>query len=169
MIEVVFFAFAALALGSAINILVQKHVLYSALSLIVMLASIAGLFVLLGAEMLATVQILVYAGAIMVLFVFVIMLLNVTSESEGRDRLGWVKFIGIPASLFLLSLISSAIWRGPLPAPATVSMVGTPSAIGESLFTEYLLPFEATSVLILIAIVGALVLARKGGPGGRTD
>ena len=161
MIEVVFFLFAACALGSAINIIVQRHVLYSALSLIVMLASVAGLFVLLNAEMLAVLQILVYAGAIMVLFVFVIMLLNVTTEERSPDPLRWLKFAGIPAGLFLLSMVSSAIWRE---RPETVTagpIVGSPEAIGSSLFTDFVLPFEATSVLILIGIVGALVLAKR--------
>ena len=161
MIEVIFFLFAAFALGSAINILVQRHVLYSALSLIVMLASIAGLFVLLRAEMLAVVQILVYTGAIMVLFVFVIMLLNVATEEQSPDPLRWLKFIGIPAGLFLLAMVSSVIWRNPDDLALTGAMQGTPDEIGMSLFTDFVLPFEATSVLILIAIVGALVLAKK--------
>lgn len=159
--DVVFLLFAAFALGSAINVLVQRHVLYSALSLIVMLASIAGLFVLLGAEMLAAVQILVYTGAIMVLFVFVIMLLNVTTEGDSRDPFGWLKFIGIPAGLFLLSLVSSVVWRRTPGGETAGNLTGSPRAIGSSLFTSYALPFEATSVLILIAIVGAIVLAKR--------
>ena len=161
MIEVIFFAFGACALGSAINILVQRQVLYSALSLIVMLASIAGLFVLLNAEMLAVVQILVYTGAIMVVFIFVIMLLNVPAEDAAADPLRWLNFIGIPAGLFLLALVSSAIWRSPSRMVATGAIQGSPEAIGRSLFTDYVLPFEATSVLILIAIVGSLVLAKR--------
>ena len=161
MTEIAFFLFGAIALGSAINILVQKHVLYSALSMIVMLGSIAGLFVLLHAEMLAVVQILVYAGAIMVLFVFVIMLLNVGREGESPDPMRWLKFVGIPAGLFLLSLLSSSVWHADSGPQTASSFVGSPEAIGSSLFTDYLLPFEATSVLILIAIVGALVLAKR--------
>ena len=161
MTEIIFFIFGAFALGSAINILVQKQVLYSALSLIVMLASIAGLFVLLGAEMLAAVQILVYTGAIMVLFVFVIMLLNVPSEGDSPDPLRWLKFIGIPTGLLLLALVSSAIWGRSGGGGVSGAIRGSPEAIGRSLFTEYVLPFEATSVLILIAIVGSLVLAKR--------
>lgn len=161
-VQTLFFVFAALALGAAINVVVQKHVLYSALSLIVMLAAVSGLFVLLQAPTLAVIQIVVYAGAIMVLFVFVIMLLNVSSaEEEAPDPLRWPKFVGIPAGLFLLAMLTSSIWRveasGLGPAPDT----GSPAAIGRSLFTDYLLPFEATSILILIAIVGALVLAKR--------
>lgn len=161
MTQTVFFLFAAFALGSAINVLTQKHVLYSALSLIVLLASTAGLFVLLGAEMLAAVQVLVYAGAIMVLFIFVIMLLNVSAEEDSSDPFGWLKFIGIPAGLFLLSLLSSAVWQIAGGGMATVEGTGSPGAIGSVLFTDYVLPFEATSVLILIAIIGALVLAKR--------
>ena len=162
MIEALFFLFAAVALGAAINVLIQQHVLYSALSLIVMLAAVSGLFVLLEADLLAVIQIIVYTGAIMVLFVFVIMLLNVTTEEEqGVDRLRWPKFVGIPAGLFLLAMISSAVWRFRPAIEDAPSTVGTPAAIGASLFTDYLLPFEATSVLILIAIIGALVLAKR--------
>ena len=163
MIETLFFLFAALALGSAINVLVQKHVLYSALSLIVMLASVSMLFVLLRADFLAVIQILVYTGAIMVLFIFVIMLLNVASdEPERADPLKWLKFVGIPAGLFLLAMVSSVIWQLPgavVGDPA--STLGSPSSVGMSMFTDYLLPFEATSLLILIAIIGAVVLAKR--------
>ena len=163
MIETLFFLFAALALGSAINVLVQKHVLYSALSLIVMLASVSMLFGLLRADFLAVIQILVYTGAIMVLFIFVIMLLNVASdERERADPLKWLKFVGIPAGLFLLAMVSSVIWQLPgdvVGDPA--STLGSPSSVGMSMFTDYLLPFEATSLLILIAIIGAVVLAKR--------
>lgn len=162
MIEVLFFLFAAMALGSAINVLVQKHVLYSALSLIMMLASVAGLYVLPRADFLAVIQILVYTGAIMVLFVFVIMLLNVTSgEEAAEDPMKWLKFIGIPAGLFLLAMISSVVWQTGVEGVDTAGLIGTPEAIGTSMFTDYLLPFEATSLLILIAIIGAVVLAKR--------
>ncbi len=162
MIETLFFLFAALALGSAINVLVQKHVLYSALSLIVMLASVSMLFVLLRADFLAVIQILVYTGAVMVLFIFVIMLLNVAAdEEEGADPLKWLKFVGIPAGLFLLAMVSSVIWQIPLDVGDTNSTLGSPSSVGMSMFTDYLLPFEATSLLILIAIIGAVVLAKR--------
>src|SRR5207237_5095640 len=102
MIQVLFFFFAALAVGAAINVLVQKHVLYSALSLIVMLTAVSVLFILLRADFLAVIQVIVYAGAIMVLFTFVIMLLNLPEDEDGPDRLRWLKFIGIPLGLFLL-------------------------------------------------------------------
>src|SRR5207247_3445631 len=91
MIQILFFFFAALTVGAAINVLVQRHVLYSALSLILMLTAMSVLFILLGADFLAVIQIIVYAGAIMVLFVFVIMLLNLPVDEVGADRLRWTQ------------------------------------------------------------------------------
>jgi NADH-quinone oxidoreductase subunit J len=160
MIQVLFFFFAALAVGAAINVLVQKHVLYSALSLIVMLTAMSVLFILLRADFLAVIQVIVYAGAIMVLFTFVIMLLNLPADEDGPDRLRWLKFIGIPLGLFLLFLIVATV-SNVKPVRTTASMVGSPQAIGRSLFSDYLLPFEVTSLLILIALVGAVVFAKK--------
>src|SRR5262245_48967531 len=110
MIEVLFFFFAALAVGAAVNVLAQKHVLYSSLSLIVMLTAMSALFVLLRADFLAVINVIVYAGAIMVLFVFVIMLLNLPQDEDGPDRLRWLKFIGIPMGLFLLFMVIASFW-----------------------------------------------------------
>jgi NADH-quinone oxidoreductase subunit J len=160
MIQILFFFFAAAAVGAAINVLVQKHVLYSALSLIVMLTAVSVLFILLRADFLAVIQVIVYAGAIMVLFTFVIMLLNLPADEDGADRLRWLKFIGIPLGLFLLFLIIATLWNVE-PVRTTAQMVGSPQAIGRSLFSDYLLPFEVTSLLILIALIGAVVFAKK--------
>ena len=160
MIQILFFFFAAVAVGAAINVLVQKHVLYSALSLILMLTAMSVLFILLRADFLAVIQVIVYAGAIMVLFVFVIMLLNLPHDEDGADRLRWLKFIGIPLGLFFLFLVGATVWNVE-PASAQARLVGSPQAIGQSLFTDYLLPFEATSLLILIALIGAVVFAKK--------
>jgi NADH-quinone oxidoreductase subunit J len=161
MIQLLFFFFAAVAVGAAINVLLQKHVLYSALSLILMLTAMSVLFVLLRADFLAVINVIVYAGAIMVLFTFVIMLLNLPADEEGADRLRWLKFIGIPLGLFFLFLVAGTIWNvEPLPAAAGI-LVGSPEAIGRSLFSDYVLPFEVTSLLILIALVGAVVFAKK--------
>lgn len=161
MIQILFFFFAALAVGAAINVLVQKHVLYSAMSLILMLTAVSVLFILLRADFLAVIQVIVYAGAIMVLFVFVIMLLNLPHDEDGADRLRWLKFIGIPLGLFFLSLVVATLWNVEAGPAADTRLVGSPQAIGERLFTEYLLPFEATSLLILIALMGAVVFAKK--------
>src|SRR5215475_12930926 len=108
-IQILFFFFAAVAIGAAINVLAQRHVLYSALSLILMLTSVSILFVLLRADFLAVIQVIVYAGAIMVLFVFVIMLLNLPRDEDGPDRLRWLKFIGIPMGLFLMFLVVDTV------------------------------------------------------------
>jgi NADH-quinone oxidoreductase subunit J len=160
MTEALFFLFAALAIGAAVNVLIQKHVLYSALSLIVLLVSMSGLFVLLQADFLAVINIIVYAGAIMVLFIFVIMLLNLHDLEEEVDRLRWLKFLGIPMALFLLFMIvASVINVGTEPIRGLLS--GSPEAIGRTLFSDYLLPFEATSLLILIALMGAVIFAKK--------
>jgi NADH-quinone oxidoreductase subunit J len=161
MIEALFFLFAALAVGAAINVLVQKHVLYSALSLIVLLVSMSGLFILLEADFLAVINVIVYAGAIMVLFVFVIMLLNLPEDEDGADRLRWLKILGIPMGLFLLFMILATLWNVSADRLVETQMPGTPRAIGQSLFTDYLLPFEITSLLILIALMGAVVFAKK--------
>src|SRR5262249_42067614 len=169
MIQVLFFFFAAVAVGAAINVLVQKHVLYSSLSLILMLTAMSSLFVLLRADFLAVINVIVYAGAIMVLFVFVIMLLNLPQDEDGEDRLRWLKFIGIPMGLFLMFLVIATVanvagvtaggrafvGRTGAPAlPAPRAPLGSPASIGASLFTDYLLPFELTSLLILIALMG---------------
>ena len=161
MIQVLFFFFAAVAVGAAINVLIQKHVLYSALSLILMITSMSVLFILLRADFLAVINIIVYAGAIMVLFIFVIMLLNLPPDEDGADRLRWLKFLGIPLGLFFLFLVVATLWNVETGAGAQVQFAGSPQAIGQSLFTDYLLPFEVTSLLILIALVGAVVFAKK--------
>ena len=160
MIEILFLFFAAVALGAAINVLAQKHVLYSSLSLILLLTSISALFVLMQAEFLAVINVIVYAGAIMVLFVFVIMLLNLPADEDGADRLRWLKFIGIPMGLFLLFMVGRTVWNVE-GLPNAPQVPGTPQAIGASLFTDYVLPFELTSLLILIALMGAVVFAKK--------
>ena len=161
MIQILFIFFAAVAVGAAINVLVQKHVLYSALSLILMLTAVSILFVFLRADFLAVIQVIVYAGAIMVLFTFVIMLLNLPADEDGADRLRWLKFLGIPLGLFLLFLIVATIWNVEPLRTETPRLTGSPQAIGHSLFMDYVLPFEATSLLILIALVGAVVFAKK--------
>jgi NADH:ubiquinone oxidoreductase subunit 6 (chain J) len=161
MIEAIFFLFAALAVGAAINVLIQKHVLYSALSLIVLLVAMSGLFILLEADFLAVINVIVYAGAIMVLFVFVIMLLNLPADEDGADRLRWLKFLGIPMALFLLFMILATLWNVGVETLVERQTAGTPEAIGRILFTDYLLPFEVTSLLILIALMGAVVFAKK--------
>lgn len=162
MTTLLFFLFAAITVGAAINVLLQRHVLYSALSLIVMLTGVSALFVLMNAELLAVIQVIVYAGAIMVLFTFVIMLLNLPADEDGPDRLRWLKFIGIPMGLFILSMSVAAVWHIEAPpSDGSAPLVGSAEAIGRSMFSDYVLPFEATSLLILVALMGAIIFAKK--------
>lgn len=160
---ILFLIFAAIAVLSAISLVVQTHPISSALSLVGVMVSLAVLYLLLGAEFIAAAQLIVYAGAIMVLFVFVIMLLNAGAERRGgRSRL--VKWIGIPLFAVFIGILSFAI-QALLPPTQTVKFgaftAAGPAEIGRVLFTQYLLPFEVTSLLILIALLGAIVLARK--------
>jgi NADH-quinone oxidoreductase subunit J len=158
-----FMIFAAIAVICGINLVVQTHPISSALSLVGVMGALAALYLLLGGEFIAAAQLVVYAGAIMVLFVFVIMLLNAGTEKKMTVwPLG--KYLGAPFLLLFFGMIAYMIQRI-LPASSPVVFGafqgGTALEIGRSLFTVYLLPFEVTSVLILIAILGAIVLARK--------
>jgi NADH-quinone oxidoreductase subunit J len=158
---ILFFLFAALCVGGAINLLVQKHPINSALSLIVVMGSLALIYLLLGAEFVAAVQVIVYAGAIMVLFVFVIMLLNAgVEERTSGSRIAAI--LGIPALAVAVGIgIYVALRHGITQAVPLGSTPGYPHAVARPLFREFLLPFEVTSVLILIAIMGAVVLAKR--------
>ena len=158
-----FLLFAFIAVACGVNVVLQKHPISSALSLVAVMASLAVLYLLQGAEFIAMAQMIVYAGAIMVLFIFVIMLLNAgTEETKGRS---WTaQIFGIPAIIGLMGALAYFMQTG-MPKLGSVKFGdwkgGGAYDIGYTLFTEYLLPFEVTSVLILIAIVGAIVLARK--------
>ncbi len=158
-----FMVFALIALACAVNVVLQTHPISSALSLVGVMSSLAVLYLLLGADFLAMAQIIVYAGAIMVLFVFVIMLLNAGAE-ETRGRSWTSQIFGIPAMLILLGVLCFFAMRW-FPNTGFVKFGdfagGGAQQVGYALFTDYLLPFEVTSVLILIAIIGAIVLARK--------
>ena len=160
---IVFFILAAVAVLGAVSLILARHPIRSALALIAVMVALAGLYLLQGAELVAAIQIIVYAGAIMVLFVFVIMLLNAgIEEREGRGSRVAVTF-GFPAMLALGVLIAWVLIRR---NPATVAvpagaMYGPAKEIARLLFLPYLLPFEITSVLVLIAIMGAVVLARR--------
>ncbi len=157
-----FLFFAIIAVACAINLVVQTHPIASALSLVGVMGSLAVLYLLLGGEFLAAVQLIVYAGAIMVLFIFVIMLLNAGAERKERNK-ALRPAIALPLFAMLLGVVG---WLAATQAPRgeTVKFgqfVVGPAELGRVLFTSYLLPFEVTSILILIAILGAIVLARK--------
>ena len=164
MTTLIFLIFAGIAVFCGINLVVQTHPIASALSLIGVMGSLAILYLQLGGEFIAAAQVIVYAGAIMVLFVFVIMLLNAGAEGTSRQVSSFAKYIGIALLAVFLGLISFIIQSMLPPTQGVVFgdfQGGTALEFGRKLFTVYLLPFEVTSVLILIAIVGAIVLARK--------
>ncbi|HKP46892.1 MAG TPA: NADH-quinone oxidoreductase subunit J [Pyrinomonadaceae bacterium] len=159
-----FILFAGLAIGSAIAMVSQRNPLYSAISLIGVFVALAAIYVTLAAPFIAAVQIIVYAGAIMVLVIFVIMLLNVEHEEPRHRRLRFL----VPAALVMAAVmigetafILYSVQTASPPGPHTLSDVGLTYSIGEGLFTRYVLPFEVTSILLLMAIVGAMSLARR--------
>ena len=158
---VLFLIFGMVCVAGAINLLVQRHPINSALSLIAVMAALAGEYLLLGAEFVAAVQVIVYAGAIMVLFVFVIMLLNAGVEEETKgSRVAIV--LGGPGVLTGSVLMAWVVLRrSGTEAVAIGALPGHPKDIAQLLFHDFLLPFEVTSILILIAIMGAVVLASK--------
>jgi NADH-quinone oxidoreductase subunit J len=162
----IFCVLAALAVVGAINLIAQRHPIHSALSLIVVMVALAGLYLLMGAEFVAAVQIIVYGGAIMVLFVFVIMLLNAgVEERTNASKLAGIA--GIPLAVALLSFLAAAIWRSheaaqPAVQPGTLADT---HSISMQLFQQFVYPFELTSFLILVAILGALVLAQRENEG----
>lgn len=158
---VLFLVFGAICVAGAVNLLVQRHPISSALSLVVVMASLAAEYLLLGAEFVAAVQVIVYAGAVMVLFVFVIMLLNAGVEERSKgSRVALI--LGVPGILAGGLLVAWVLLKqagtGSVPVGA---LWGDPRTIGNLLFHDFLLPFEVTSVLILIAIMGAVVLASR--------
>jgi NADH-quinone oxidoreductase subunit J len=166
MVGLLFILFAGMAIGCAVSMVAQRNPLYGAISLIGVFISLACLYVTLAAPFIAAVQVIVYAGAIMVLVVFVIMLLNVEEEERLPLRLRSLVpvAIGLAAILFAeAAFIIFFVQASPATPTTNISDVGLTSSIGAGLFTTYLLPFEITSVLLLMAIVGAITLARRGG------
>ena len=163
---ILFLAFGAVCVAGAVNLLAQRHPINSALSLIAVMAALAGEYLLLGAEFVAAVQVIVYAGAIMVLFVLVIMLLN-AGEEERTTGSRIALMIGVPGMAIGGVLVGWAVLRhSGTESVAIGALPGPPNDIAQLLFHDFLLPFEVTSVLILIAIMGAVVLASK--PESRT-
>jgi len=170
-----FYAFAAFAIGASLLVIAQRNPIYSVLLLIGSFGALSGLYVLLDAPFVAVIQIIVYAGAIMVLFLFVVMLLNAPHEDTSFDdrvhpllRPGPMRF-----GAFLALVLGAELWwalsrsgdTGAFPGGSVTSV----SAIGKSLFTDYAFQFEVTSILILVAMVGAVILARRDDPRERRD
>jgi len=159
---IIFFVLAALAVLGALSLIFQKHPIHSALSLIVVMIALAGLYLLMGAEFVAAVQIIVYGGAIMVLFVFVIMLLNAgVEERTNFSKMAGVA--GLPLTIALMGLIAAAIAKSndSVQASAQTGAVAPTKALAGLLFQDFVYPFELTSFLILVAILGAIVLAQR--------
>ena len=155
-----FYIFGAVAIFAGLSVVLQETPVYSALSLIVVLCSLAVVYLLLGAEFLAVIQVIVYAGAIMVLFVLVIMLLNARRETPA-DRSRMARWFGVPLLVAFFGQILFAAWRHFSGLEAAPQVAAGPKNIGELLFRNYALPFELTSILILVAILGAVVLAKR--------
>lgn len=167
MIEQAFFLIlASLAIGAGLSVIIQRSPLYSAFSLIGVFACLAGLYIMLKAQFLGAIQIIVYAGAIMVLFVFVIMLLNIRKEENALDKHRYLWALALP---FAATLIVEVLYTTLKVTSDFVKLdeiakrpdIGDSQSIGYGLYTSYLMPFELTSILILLAIVGSVILARR--------
>jgi NADH-quinone oxidoreductase subunit J len=164
---ILFFVLAALAVIGAVSLILQKHPIHSALSLIVVMVALAGLYLLLGAEFVAAVQIIVYGGAIMVLFVFVIMLLN--AAPEERTDISKLAHAGVILPLVgaLGAFLAVTIARGTESMhgaalnPGQGLVLANTRSLSHMLFKDFVYPFELTSFLILVAILGAVVLAQR--------
>jgi NADH-quinone oxidoreductase subunit J len=151
---------AAVAVAAAVMVVAEKNAVHAALYLILNIVSLAFLYISLGAEFVGAVQVIVYAGAIMVLFLYVVMFSGAAATPDSRDRLAWQKRIAVGGGLILVALMVRVLkFGGPRPS-AVSSADGSPANIGSLLFTTYALPFEVASLLLLVAMVGAIVLAK---------
>jgi NADH-quinone oxidoreductase subunit J len=163
-IQILFWFLSALALFSAIMVLISKNPVFSVLWLIVVFFAISGHYILLNAQFLAIVNLIVYAGAIMVLFLFVIMLMNLNTENEPQKSL-WMKATGVVSGGLLLTVMVSAIRSANDITGKMVQMktgdIGLIQNLGKVLFNQYVVPFELSSVLFLSAMVGAVVIGKK--------
>jgi NADH-quinone oxidoreductase subunit J len=165
---VLFYVFAVLVLGGALMTITRRNAVHSAISLIVSLLGVAGLYLLQQAEFLFAVQIVLYVGGIMVLFLFVIMLVNLDQAAKERQfNRQWL--VGLAAAMAVAAEIGYFLYRGKeafnigatTAATAVPDSLGNTEMIAESLFKDYLLPFELASVLLLVAVVGSVVMAKK--------
>ena len=156
-----FFLLSLLCLSSVLGMIIFKNQAYNALFLIVAFSSLGGLFGLLDAPFIAVVQIIIYAGAIMVLFIFVIMMINVR-YGISPEKKKWTLYLSICLAVFLIiELILSVKGAFSLFQSTEITKGGSPADLGRLLFTKYLYPFEITSILIIAALVGAIVLVKR--------
>ena len=159
--EILFFVIGALAVLSALAVILHPHPVYSALALVTTLFQVALLFLVLDAQTIAFLQVIVYAGAIMVLFLFVIMLLNLQRESVSPPR-AWFGVVCVVGGLLMAELLALLVAGGEGTTEAALPEdFGTIEALSRTLFTDYVLAFEVTSILLLVAVIGAVVLAKK--------
>jgi NADH-quinone oxidoreductase subunit J len=165
---IIFFFLAVLSIISAIMVITRKNPISSAMFLVFNFFVLAGIYLSLNAQFLAIIQILVYAGAIMVLFVFVIMLLNLGDEAKLVEKMNFRKLVRIILTITLIIqiiyILAYSLSGKNIPQSANSIQIGTVNEIGKQLFTIYLFPFEITSFLLLVAIIGAVVLAKKRFP-----
>ncbi len=163
MVTYFFIFLALLALGTAVGMVVSRNTVNSALFLVLNLVALAGLYLILEAQFLAVIQVLVYAGAIMVLFLFVIMLLNLDAEKSLFNKFRVKYFIAFLLGITVLSQVLYSLGNVSDMLPEIspeMAQIGTVEAVGSVLFTEYLLPFEITGILLTAAVVGALLIAQ---------
>ena len=165
---VLFYLTAAVTVAGAVGVVAMPNPLYSVLSLIASFLGLAGLYLSLGAEFIAIVQVVIYAGAIMVLFLFVVMLLDLRREERVPLRLPVQKLIGSLIGVGIFALLLKVIFSGSVLtgtkgnfSAERVSEIGNTQVIGKLLFTDYLLPFQAMGVLLFVGVIGAVVLARR--------
>lgn len=163
-LEILFYALSAFAIASAVMVLISKNPIHSVLWLILVFFAISGHYILLNAQFLAIVNIIVYAGAIMVLFLFVIMLMNVKKDKEPQKQ-HLVKFIGVIAGGSFLTLLIALVKQTSQLQGKTVLLkegtIGLIHPLGKALFSDYVVPFEISSVLFLSAMVGAVIIGKK--------
>jgi len=173
-VETILFAITAfIVIASALMVVVSRHPIYSALYLVLTFLGLAGFYLQLSAAFIAAVQVIVYAGAIMVLFTFVIMLLGEDKPLEGEQHFGMQKWVGVLFAVCLIGELAYLLFRGSPSATSEalprVAMIGSDQttnfgsvqAIGTTLFTNYVFAFEATSIVLLIAMIGIVVLAKR--------
>jgi len=159
--QVIFLVLSAISLASAMGVILSKNPVTSVLCLILTFFTIAGHYVMLNAQFLAVVHIIVYAGAIMVLFLFVIMLMNLNSDVEPQKR-NWLKYAGAISGGTLLVILVAALRDASMPSLQSGSSdIGLIANLGKTLFHQYVVPFEISSVLFLSAMVGAVVIGKK--------
>ncbi len=166
MAQLFFGYFAGVIAITSVLVVALRNPVYSALSLLIMFFHVAGLYVTLHAEFLAAVQIIVYAGAILVLYLFVVMLLNVKQDDRYHGQWRIAAFVCVPLLLELLVLLASggAAQSGLLPAQTAADTADNTLAIGTTLFSTYLFPFEVASLILLVAMIGAIILAKRDFP-----